>query len=222
MTLQIQAVIVNYGTPDLTRRAVWSLLSLYRDLEILVVDNRSPDDSVARLSDEFERRTTVRISANESNIHHGPAMDAAVRQSAHEWVLLFDSDAIAYRAGLVEGMLDTARIHSAYMVGELCFVDEGGFNVGSGQTGYPYVHPKCALVRRSVYLDLPSFERHGAPCLANQQAAKARGLQLAHFPVDDFVFHQGRGTVSEYGYGLGWRSRAASVWRRLTGGPSRS
>lgn len=222
MTLQIQAVIVNYGTPALTRRAVWSLISLYPDLEILVVDNASPDDSAVRLADEFERRPKVSMSVNKSNIHHGPAMDAALRTAEYDWVLLFDSDAIAYRAGLIEGMLDTARIHSAYMVGELCFVDKRGFNVERGEAGHPYVHPKCALVHRSTYCELPPFERHGAPCLANQQAAKARGLELAHFPVDDYVFHQGRGTVSEYGYRLGWRSRITSGWRRLMGGGSHS
>ncbi|MBT8401173.1 MAG: glycosyltransferase, partial [Rhodothermia bacterium] len=131
--MQVQAIIVNYGTPDLTRRAVWSLLSLYHDLAILIVDNASPDDSVSRLSGEFERSPTVRISVNESNLHHGPAMDVAMRASERDWVLLFDSDAIAYRAGLVEGLLDTARIHSAYMVGDLCFVDEGGSNVDSAE-----------------------------------------------------------------------------------------
>ncbi len=215
--MQVQAVIVNYGTPDLTRRAVWSLLSLYPDLGILVIDNASPDDSVALLSEEFQRSRAVRLLVNESNVHHGPAMDAGLRALEHDWILLFDSDAMAYRRGLVEGMMDTARIHSSYMVGELCFVNESGFNVDSQKAGYPYVHPKCALVRRSAYLNLPPFERHGAPCLANQKAANAAGLALTHFPVDDYVFHHGRGTVDAHGYGLGWRSRAAFALRRLAG-----
>ena len=42
-----------------------------------------------------------------------------------------------------------------------------------------------------LYLDLPPFERHGAPCLANMQAARTAGFGFIHFPVEEFVRHEG-------------------------------
>jgi hypothetical protein len=39
--INVRAVIINYGTPHLTQRAVWSLRSLYPHLPITVVDNAS-------------------------------------------------------------------------------------------------------------------------------------------------------------------------------------
>ena len=213
--MEVEAVIVNYGTPRLTRRAVWSLNSLYPNLDIVVVDNASPDDSVAVLKREFGRLAPVRLRESPVNLHHGPAMDRAVREAVHEWVLLLDSDCVAYRAGFLDRMLDTARSREAYMVGEVRSVDGRGFNTLDDDAGHRYVHPKCALVRREKYLELPPFEKHGAPCLANAITAAEHGYALVDFPVDDYVFHLGRGTVEEHGYGLGWRSMAANLKRRL-------
>ncbi len=101
-----------------------------------------------------------------------------------------------------------AEARDAYMIGRLQRADARGFGLaaGSGEQGFAYVHPKCALVRAEAYLDLLPFAKHGAPCLANERAAAERGLGLLDFPVDDYVYHLGEGTVSRYGYRLGARS----------------
>lgn len=210
----VSSVIVNYGTPHLTRMAVWSLISLYPGLRIVVVDNASQDDSVQLLSSEFKRAPQVAVHTHAKNLHHGPALDLAVRDASTDWVLLFDSDCLAYRAGFLDAMLDSAGAHTAYMVGELCFVDDDGFNTTVGQ-GHRYIHPKCAIVRRKMYVEHPPFEKHGSPCLTNQRSAVASGLRLVNFPVDEHVFHLGRGTVNSHGYGLGLRSAIRARLRRL-------
>lgn len=210
-SVNVTAAVVNYGTPDLTRAAVWSLRSLYPPLPIVVVENHSPDDSALRLRALADEAGGVTLLEQAKNLHHGPGLDLALRTAEAPWVLVFDSDAVAYRGGFLEAMLREAEAAGAYMVGQLHRVDEAGFDGGP----HPYVHPKCALVRREGYLALPPFEKHGAPCLANERAAVARGLVLLDFPVNDHVLHLGEGTVRRHGYGLGARSRLDRLRRLL-------
>lgn len=210
--MEVTAAIVNYGTPALTRQAVWSLRSLYPELPIRVLDNASPDGSVAVLRALAPEVQPFVLAEANCNLHHGPGLDRLIREVETPWVLAFDSDCLAYRRGFVEGMLEQAQSESAYLVGPVIHVDDNGFNTDAETPGaHRYVHPHCLLVRREAYLGLPPFEQHGAPCLANQIEAAAQGLPLVDFPVSDYVFHLGRGTVERHGYGLG----ARSVWQRL-------
>ena len=71
------------------------------------------------------------------------------------------------------------------------------------------------LVKRTLYHRLPPFVHHGLPVLQNFRAAAEEGLRVCDFPVQDYVLHHGRGTVSRYGYGLGWRSRVSYLLHRL-------
>ncbi len=211
--METTALIVNYGTPDLTRAAVWSLRSLYPELPIVVVDNGSPDDSRARLAVLAGEAGGVTLHTPAENLHHGPGLDYGIRRIVTPWVLTFDSDCLAYRAGFLEGMHALADGDAnAYMVGQLHQVNDDGFDAPAG---HDYVHPKCALVRRDSYLLLPPFARHGAPCLANEREAAAQGLGLLDYPVRDYVFHIGEGTVQRFGYGLGAAGRLARIRRLL-------
>ena len=211
----VEAVFVHYGTAHLTQAAVWSLRTCYPDLPISVLDNASPDGS----GDALERvahEAAFTLVRSPTNVHHGPGMDALLRHSTRPFVLLMDTDAFSYRPGFVELLLAALTPEDAYMAGQKIWVDGDGFNVAPGVTGaLGYVHPYCALVRREAYLTLPPFEKHGAPCLANERAAAARGLQLVEAPVGRYVWHAGRGTVQTYGYKLGWQARLASLRRRL-------
>lgn len=212
MPSSITACIVHHNTPRLLRAAVWSLRSLYRELPIVVVESGSRPEhraAVERLAAEIDGLSLLRHARN---VHHGPGLDAAIRSVQTPRVLLFDSDCLAFRAGFIEQMGSLAQAEDAYMVGERMTVDAHGFNV---ERGLPYIHPKCALLDRERYLELPPFGRHGAPCLANEIAAAERGWALVHFPVDEYVFHLGQGTVREHGYRLGWRSRGRMLMRRL-------
>lgn len=218
----VHVAIVNYGTPELTRMAVWSLHSLYPNLPITVVDNDSPDDSLGRLRALQQEVSSLRILSCDENLHHGPGLDHALRETSSEWLLTFDSDCIAYREGFLEKMLSAAESRSAYMIGDMHTVDDAGYDVPgdrASETGHSYIHPKCALVRRATYLALPPFEKHGAPCLTNQVAAVRQGETLVDFPVGEYVFHQGRGTVERSGYGLGmrgWVNKFRHYMHRLT------
>jgi hypothetical protein len=206
-TSDVTAVVINFKTPDLTRRAVESFRSFYPALSLLLIDNGSGDEN-AEMLEQLRARVPAKTGMilNGTNRHHGPAMDQALRTIETAFVLFLDSDCEVFRGGFVEAMLARAAedAHN-YIVGKKIFMNDRGFDVEQQPGAHPYIRPICMLVRRDLYLQLTPFERHGAPCLANMRAARLAGFGLIHFPVDDFVRHDGRGTASRHGYRLGWR-----------------
>ncbi len=213
----VTAVIINYRTPELTRRAVESFRRFYPSFPLLLIDNGSEAasvDELRRLRDTCPDQTDLLL--NTRNLHHGPAMDQALHHLQSRFVLFIDSDCEAKRAGFVEGMTGMAEEDSGvYAVGKRIFMNARGFDVDAAPGAHPYIRPICMLIDRSMYLSLPPFERHGAPCLTNMIAAAAAGLKLIHFPVEDFVLHAGRGTAARFGYRLGIRGKLNHLLNRL-------
>lgn len=213
----VTAVVINFKTPDLTRRAVESFRSFYPSLPLLLIDNGSGKDSVETLERLRSRSPgCTQLIVNESNRHHGPAMDQALRAVSVPLVLFIDSDCEVLKGGFVEAMLARAAEDAhAYVVGKKIFMNDRGFDVSEHPGAHPYIRPICMLVRREFYLGLPPFEKHGAPCLTNMRAARESGFALLHFPVEDFVRHEGRGTASRHGYRLGWRGRLNHLMNKI-------
>jgi glycosyltransferase involved in cell wall biosynthesis len=213
----VTAVIVNFRTSDLLERAVTSFRSFYPATPLLLIDNGSGDDSPSLMSDLRDRwPLTTEVILNESNRHHGPAMDQALRTVRSPYVLFLDSDCEVVNGGVLEGLLARAEADPQhYAVGKKIFMNPRGFDVPEQEDAIPYIRPICMLVHRERYLMLPPFERHGAPCLANMKAATAHGFSLIHFPVEDFVLHKGRGTASIHGYRLGIRGKLNHMLNRL-------
>lgn len=213
----VTVVVINFGTPDLTRRAAESFRSFYPLLPLLLIDNGSQDESRRTLEELLVLAPeATELILNGSNRHHGPAMDQALRHVHTPYVLFLDSDCEVLRGEFVEAMIALAEnMPGAYAVGKKIFMNDRGFDMPEQPGVHPYIRPICMLVRRDLYLQLPPFERHGAPCLANMRAAAAEGLQLIHFPVEEYVRHEGRGTASRHGYRLGWRGRLNHLMNRI-------
>ena len=211
--LPVTAVIVNYRTPDLTARAVRSLLGVYPSLPLTIIDNGSGAESREALEKlRSGRPDGTSVVYNAGNIHHGPAMDQALREARTPFVLLLDSDAEVTAGGFIEQMLKLLGA-DGYAAGRLIHMNARGFDTEGG--GIPYIRPICMLIRREMYVALPPFERHGAPCLANMKEASHRNLRLAHIDVFQYIRHDGRGTASRYGYGLGFRGRLNHLLNRF-------
>ncbi len=207
--LPVTVVVINYRTPDLTERAVRSLRRWYPSIRLLLIDNGSGDGSaqlLGRLRDESPSSTE--LLCNGTNLHHGPGMDQAARRVETPFVLFLDSDCEVIEGHFVEQMLELMRqSKSGYAVGKKIWMDGRGFDRDEGQGAHPYIRPICMLLNREAYCRFPPFEIHGSPCLANFTAASAAGLQLVHFPVEEYVAHLGRGTAGRHGYRLGLRGK---------------
>lgn len=202
----ITAVIVNYRTIELTKKAIWSLRGHYPQMPVIVLDNNSGDSSKTELENIAKEIPQLILYYLNSNIHHGPGMNEGIKKAAADWILLFDSDCILFRKGLLEQM-SSQITGNTYAIGKKMLVNKDGFNAEKREKAWEYIHPHCALINKEKYLLLPSFERHGAPCLKNNMAAAQNGYELRNFPVEEYVFHLGRGTVNVTGYNLGIKSK---------------
>ncbi len=215
--LPVTATIINFRTPDLLKRAAESLLKYYPNITALLIDNGSGNGSAGAIETiRLRNPAHTEVILNGENLHHGPAMDQALRHLRSRYVLFLDSDAELRAGRFLEMMVNAAEEHpGVYAVGHCVRMNKRGFDVPREKGGTPYIRPYCMLIRRELYLTLPSFERHGTPCLANMKAAVDRGLTLVDFPVYDYVAHEGRGTAGKFGYQLGVRGKFNHVMNKL-------
>ena len=218
-TLAVTVVIINYKTPELLDQALGSMRKFYPAIQVLLIDNGSCDEKNPGVMMDWRSRfpQQTELLFNSHNLHHGPAIDQAMHHATSPFVLLLDSDCEVLRGGFIEEMVQlavTSPLH--YAVGKRVWMDRRGFDLPSATAGaIPYVRPICILIRRATYLTLPKAKRHGAPLLANMREAARRGFLLVDFPVGEYVFHKGRGTAAQHGYGLGWRGRVNFLLHKL-------
>jgi GT2 family glycosyltransferase len=94
--MDLSIIIVNYGTYQLTKDTVISLLDTIVDInyEIIIVDNDSPDDSFNRLDDDFKDIDNIMLIQNDNNDGFAKANNIGIRNSTGEYVLLLNSDVI--------------------------------------------------------------------------------------------------------------------------------
>ena len=213
----LTTVIINFRTPDLLRIAASSFRTFYPATPLLLIDNGSGDESVLVIEQlATQSPATTRALFNARNLHHGPAMDQALRSLTTPYVLFLDSDCELLRGGLLERMMSEAeRDGKFYAAGKKIFMNDRGFDIPETPGAHPYIRPICMLIHRERYLHLPPFERHGAPCLANMRAAADEGFSLVHVPVEEYLTHRGRGTASVHGYRLGIRGKLNHFLNRL-------
>lgn len=215
--MPVTAVIINYKTEDLVRKAIESFRRYYPAIPLLLIDNGSQDGSTRYLlqcRESFPERTDLII--NETNLHHGPAMDQAIRSVKTPLILFLDSDCEIHTGGLIEMMLHhLGENPNSYAVGKKIYMNDRGFDVPPGPGAREYIRPICMILRREIYLTIPPFTRHGAPCLENMKTASEKGFTLVNFPVESYIVHRGRGTAGRHGYRLGLRGRVNHILNKL-------
>jgi GT2 family glycosyltransferase len=92
----VAAIVVNYRTPELTIACVESLLAATGvDLEIIVVDNRSRDESMARIQARFADENRVLVVARDVNDGYAGGNNAGVelaRRRGARYAFILNSD----------------------------------------------------------------------------------------------------------------------------------
>lgn len=212
--MDLTTVIINYQTPELLETAVTSFKKHYPNVELLIIDNGSKDNSpelIQSFKNTFQNIETVFL---DTNIYHGPAMDLAVREYVQsEFVFFLDSDTETKEGGFLENCLDILhKEEETYGMGEILRVNKKGFK---DESGFPILSTPYMVLKREVYLSLPPFVHHGQPTIYNFKMALEKGFKLKHFPMTDFIFHHWRGTANKFGYGLGWRSKVDYLLNKM-------
>ena len=103
------AVIVNWNTPDLALRAVGSLLEDGVAAErIVVVDNKSSDDSASLLAERLPHGVGLLLA--DENLGFARASNLGARAlPAADPLIFVNSDAAVHRAGSVEALVQALR-----------------------------------------------------------------------------------------------------------------
>lgn len=213
---KITAVVINYQTPDLTEEAIQSLKNFYPDLNLILIDNGSKDDSIQKLMRIVSQFKKIEVIVNIENINHGPAMNQAIRLVKSDYVLFLDSDCKILRGGFLEEMYKLLQENELnYVVGKMMFLNKRGFPVEDPERGHPYIRPICMMLKTEIYRKLRPFKKHGAPCLENMMDAIKKGYKLINFEVEEYILHKGRGTASKFGYNLGIKGKLNYILNKL-------
>lgn len=209
MSNDVTVVITNYKTEHLTKQCLRTLLQYYPHAPVVLIDNNSQDSSTGYVKRAADRHTNVEaLMIAPKTIGHGPAMHKAIMQCVDTpFVFTLDSDCIVHSGGFIELMREKLLADpNLYALGWLRHVDKHSGVPIEWHLQHPpkekfcaYVHPSAMMLRKSMYIELPPFFNHGAPCLQNMREAEVRGLGLEAFPIRDWVEHLKAGTRRLYG-----------------------
>ena len=95
---ELSVVIVNYNTRDLLRACLESLQDSENiDLEIIVVDNASTDDSASMVADKFPN---VVLLAQSTNTWYCGGNNIGIDHATSDYILLLNPDTVVSRTAL--------------------------------------------------------------------------------------------------------------------------
>lgn len=91
--MDVTIIIVNYNTRDLTLECLHSIFEKTAGLlfEVIVVDNASSDDSVAKIKQEFSQVTLIESA---ENLGFGRANNLGFEYSSGDYIFLLNSDTL--------------------------------------------------------------------------------------------------------------------------------
>lgn len=98
----LSVIIVSFNTKDLTLETIQSVLNsthnskiLKNNLEIIVIDNNSKDDSVAALKKiKADTATPITLIENQKNVGFGNANNQGIHEAKGDYFLFLNSDTI--------------------------------------------------------------------------------------------------------------------------------
>jgi glycosyltransferase involved in cell wall biosynthesis len=171
---KVGIVIPSYGRPAYLKQAVESAINQdYENLEVVVVDDLSPDGEVKAYLDRLNH-PQVRCFINEKNLGTTANYDKGVRllNDDVEWALILDNDDFLDRS-FVRTMIETRRKYpqSKAIYGRQIFITDDGDRIEKPETppelesAEDYVLLRCRGKRdirsSAVFFNLEQFRRMG-------------------------------------------------------------
>jgi len=184
-------VTVNHNTCQLISFLVFSLCRVLppgQVREIVVVDNKSTDDSLAFLR-ALHDAGVVSLVRSRVSPYHGPGLNRGLsfvarrqRRDHIRFVWVLDSDAIVLRHDTLTHAQEVMGHSAAALLGQ------------DGHVASLMIDP-AQVWQRSV----PPFRRHGEPANAMRRSLRDRRAILADFPFfeSEYVLHLGTGTLQQ-------------------------
>ena len=207
--MDVSAVIVNWNTRDLLARCVRSLLGTPGEvaLEVIVVDNASPDDSCEMLRREFPE---VRLIANARNVGFTRAANQGIAVSRGRYLLVLnaDTEAVGDAVGVMVRFMDAHPevaalgprfVNTDGSLQPSCFSDVGPLKSFAVASGLHDVLPYAQLARLNPagwlrrLVDFPDHDRVQHPDWFRGACMCLRAdpvRQVDAFDEDFFVYYE--------------------------------
>ena len=92
--MELTAIIVSYNVKHYLAQCILSLFKSYKDIEIIVADNNSHDDTQTYLQRAFphEYGNKLKFIANKENLGFGKANNLALRHAQGDYILFINPD----------------------------------------------------------------------------------------------------------------------------------
>jgi N-acetylglucosaminyl-diphospho-decaprenol L-rhamnosyltransferase len=209
---RLDVVIVNYRSAELTIRCVDSLLRhrIAGADSVVVVDNKSPDGSLQKLSAEMRG---VKIIAAERNGGFGAGVNLGVGMCSGENILVLNPDTYFERNSVADVLALMATQPNIAIVG-LDLVDPDGTRQYSGRRFYSFLD---IVARRAVndhWIAKRRIERHLMKGAWSQEVPfEAEWVMGTGFVIRRRVFEEINGMDEDYFLYMEDVDLCARVWK---------
>jgi glycosyltransferase involved in cell wall biosynthesis len=203
-----------------------ALVPLVDDLEIIVVDDGSADDSVAVLRKMQTEIPELKVVIHGTNRGYGMALISAFGAATKDWIFYTDGDGqydATESALMIQAVRDDTDIVQGYKIGR-------GDNIGRRIIGRAYHHlvktlfrlpvrdTDCdfRLFRRRLVIAHPLSSTSGVICVEMMHTFRSAGARFIEVPVHHYFRPHGRSQffrlpqLTRAGLGL------VSLWWRVT------
>jgi GT2 family glycosyltransferase len=221
----LAVVILNYNRADLLEACLRSIFAhpSRRSLEVWVVDNASPDNSVALVREQFPQ---VRLIASPHNGGYAYGNNLALRQIVAQWeqtqspafTLLLNNDTVV-PAGTFDALMDYLDMHPAVgVVGPKVVLPDGALDKACRRS---FPTPEVSFYRMTglsrLFPRSPRFGRYNLTYLDPDSEAEVDAVVGACMLLRTGVIHE-VGLLDEqffmYGEDLDWAYRIKQYgWR---------
>ena len=190
---KVSIVIATKDKVEYLKRAVKSIEAhtKYHNYEIVVVDNRSEEESTKDYFVELSRKKNVKILKYEKAFHFGKLYNWASKQIDGDYMLILNNDVKVLNDGWLEAMLEWCQLPEVGSVGAKLYYPDGkiqhaGVIVGAGGAAahshrlmdgdsfgyngalgnirnYLALTGACLMVKRKVFLNMKGFDERFDP-----------------------------------------------------------
>ena len=109
----ISVIVPVYNVEEYLDKCLESLLNQhYSDMEIVVVDDKSTDDSL-NIAKKYEKYTNVKVIAKERNSGLSDTRNVGIKESCGQYIMFLDSDSFYFSTAI-------------YYLGSVCYGLEFG------------------------------------------------------------------------------------------------
>ena len=132
MSKQISAVVVNYNAGKLLRKCIDSLLSSTIEIEVIVVDNASKDDSM----NTIQNLPHVRLIKNAKNLGFSTGCNIGIKAATSDNLLFINPDC-SFDPGTIQILLEQLHSDSSIGMAGGLLLNADGTEQGAGRRAMP-------------------------------------------------------------------------------------